>query len=176
MINIRKRGNVYQYQFEAIPVNGKRKQITKSGFKTKNEAYIAGMKAYNSYINGDVAHESEMRYSEYLDYWMREYFEINYKYSTSKRYKESFEAIKNELGRYKLCDITSYMLNQALLKLYQKSQTKDSLRNYQKVIKSSLRDAASYFGFIKYNPAGDLQIPRVLSFDSKKIIQDTFIQ
>lgn len=52
------------------------------------------MKAYNSYINGDVAHESEMRYSEYLDYWMKEYFEINYKYSTAKRYKESFEAIK----------------------------------------------------------------------------------
>ena len=25
-----------------------------------------------------------------------------------------------------------------------------------------------YFGFIKNNPAGDLQIPRVLSFDSKK--------
>ena len=68
------------------------------------------------------------------------------------------------------------MLNQALLKLYQKSQTKDSLRNYQKVIKSSLRDAASYFGFIKYNTAGDLQISRVLSFDSKKIIQGIFIQ
>ena len=148
MINIRKRDNVYQYQFEAIPVNGKRKQITKSGFKTKNEAYIAGMKAYNSYINGDVAHESEMRYSEYLDYWMREYFEINYKYSTSKRYKESFEAIKNELGRYKVCDITSYMLNQALLKLYQKSKTKDSLRNYQKVIKNVISFYNCFFLFI----------------------------
>ena len=39
MINIRKRGKVYQYCFEAGKVNGKRKQITKSGFKTKNEAY-----------------------------------------------------------------------------------------------------------------------------------------
>ena len=47
-------------------------------------------------------------------------------------------------------------------------RTKESLRNYQKVIKSSLRDATYYFGFIKNNPAGDLQIPRVLSFDSKK--------
>ena len=25
-----------------------------------------------------------------------------------------------------------------------------------------------YFGFIKYNPAADLQIPRVLSFELKK--------
>ena len=46
MINIRKRGKVYQYQFEIAKVNGKRKSITKSGFKTKNEAYIAGQKAY----------------------------------------------------------------------------------------------------------------------------------
>ena len=29
MINIRKRGNVYQYGFEVGKVNGKRKQITK---------------------------------------------------------------------------------------------------------------------------------------------------
>ena len=37
MISIRKRGNYYQYCFEAGKVNGKRKQITKCGFKTKNE-------------------------------------------------------------------------------------------------------------------------------------------
>lgn len=35
MINIRKRGNVYQYCFEAGKVNGKRKQITKSGLILK---------------------------------------------------------------------------------------------------------------------------------------------
>ena len=52
MINIRKRGNVYQYCFEAGKVNGKRKQITKSGFRTKNEAYTAGQKAYYEFING----------------------------------------------------------------------------------------------------------------------------
>ena len=50
-----------------------------------------------------------------------------------------------------------------------------SLRNYQKVIKSSLRDAANYFGFIEGNPAGNLQIPRVLSFELKKTEQNIFI-
>ena len=44
MISIQKRGKVYQYRFEAARVNGKRKQITKSGFKTKNAAFIAGQK------------------------------------------------------------------------------------------------------------------------------------
>ncbi len=170
MISIRKRGNVYQYCLEAGKVNGKRKQITKSGFKTKNEAYIAGQKAYDEFINGVTNIECNMLYGDYLDYWMKEYFEINYKYSTAKRYKESFINIKRELGNYKLSVLTPYILNQALLKLYQTSGTRNALRNYQKVIKSSLRDATYYFGFIKNNPAGDLEIPRVLSFELKKTI------
>lgn len=58
-----------------------------------------------------------MSYSGYLDYCMKEYFELNYKYSTAKRYKESFRNIKKELGNYKLSILTSYVLNQALLKL-----------------------------------------------------------
>ena len=170
MINIRKRGKVYQYCFEAGKVNGKRKQITKSGFKTKNEAYIAGKKAYDEFINGVTNIECNMLYGDYLDYWMKEYFAINYKYSTAKRYKEAFRNIKKELGNYKISVLTPYILNQALLKLYQTSGTMDALRNYQKVIKSSLRDATYYFGFIKNNPAGDLEIPRVLSFELKKTI------
>lgn len=35
MVSVRKRGNVYQYQFDIAPVDGKRKRVTKSGFKTK---------------------------------------------------------------------------------------------------------------------------------------------
>ena len=170
MVNIRKRGKVYQYQFEIAKVAGKRKYISKSGFKTKNEALMAGMKAYDEYINGGNTKDSQMSYADYLDYWMKEYFEINYKYSTAKRYKESFSNIKKELSNYKLSVLTPYILNQALLKLCQTSGTRDALRNYQKVIKSSLRDATYYFGFIKNNPAGDLEIPRVLSFELKKTI------
>ena len=51
-----------------------------------------------------------MLYSDYLDYWMKEYFEINYKYSTVKRYKESFDKIKEELGCYKLSKLTPFIL------------------------------------------------------------------
>lgn len=47
MISIQKRGKVYQYRFEAAKVNGKRKWISKSGFKTKNAAFTVGQKAYD---------------------------------------------------------------------------------------------------------------------------------
>lgn len=158
MISVRKRGNVYEYSFEAGKVNDKRKRISKSGFKTKNEALVAGYQKYNEYINGEIKQESNMSYSDYLDYWMKEYFEINYKYSTAKRYKETFETIKKEIGKYRLNAITPYLLNQTLLKLYQRAGTENSLRNYQKVIKSSFRDATNYFGFLPQDPAVNLQI------------------
>ena len=98
MINIRKRGSKYQYVFEAGKVNGKRKQITKCGFKTKRQALIVGEKAYMKFINGGIKEETNMSYVDYLDYWVKEYYEINFKYSTAKRYKETFGVIKNELG------------------------------------------------------------------------------
>lgn len=121
MISIRKRGKVYQYCFVAGKINGKGKQITKSGFRTKNEAYTAGQRTYDEFINWVSSAECNMLYSDYLDYWKKEYFEINYKYSTAKRYKEAFGNIKRELGNYKLSVLTSYILNQTLLKLYQTS-------------------------------------------------------
>lgn len=52
--------------------------------------------------------ETQMSYSDYLDYWMKEYFEINYKYSTAKRYRESFDAIKKIHGSYAGTDVIKY--------------------------------------------------------------------
>ena len=176
MVNIRKRGKVYQYQFEISKVDGKRKYISKSGFKTKNEALMAGMKAYDEYINGGNTKDSQMSYADYLDYWMKEYFEINYKYSTAKRYKETFKVLKEEIGKYKLSFITPFLLNQSLLKIAQKCKTKEGVRNYQKVIKSSFRDATNHFGFLKYNPAVELQIPKILSFETKNGIKHIYSQ
>ena len=99
MVNIRKCGKVYQYQFKIAKVDGKRKYISKSGFKTKNEALISGMKAYDEYINVGATKDSQMSYADYLDYCMKEYFEINYKYSTAKRYKETYKVLKVEISK-----------------------------------------------------------------------------
>lgn len=72
------------------------------------------------------------------------------------------------MGKYKLAYITPYILNQVLLRIAQRVNSKDALRNYQKVIRSSLRDAAYYFRFIENNLAADLQLPRVYFFEVKK--------
>lgn len=48
-LNVTKRGDKWQYRFEAASVDGKRKRVSKSGFKTKKEAVEAGTRALAEY-------------------------------------------------------------------------------------------------------------------------------
>ena len=167
-LNVQKRGKVYQYRFEIPRINGKRKFISKSGYKTRKEAEITAYKVMDDYLNGGINNNSNMLYADYLDYWIKEYCEVEYKYTTTKRYKESLSVIKKELGIYKLRLITPYMINQALLRSLQKVKTRSALRNYQKVIKSSFNAATNHFGFIEHDPAASISISRMQSSVVKK--------
>ena len=94
-VRVRKRGKSYEYQFETAPIDGKRKSQTKSGFDTKREAELAGIKAYNEYISaGQPYKPSDMSFSDYLDYWMKNYCEVNLRYNTIQVYAN---IIKNPL-------------------------------------------------------------------------------
>ena len=112
-VYIQKRGKVYQYQFAIAPVNGKRKYINKSGFRTKSEAIEAGNKAYNEYKTAGVPFkECNISYSDYLDYWLENYCKVNLKYNTIQSYKSLINKyIKPKIGMYKLSTITSVGLN-----------------------------------------------------------------
>jgi len=61
-VNIKKRGSVYQYEFEVPKITSKRRRITKSGFKTKREAMEAGLIAQHNFFYGAKKEESTMFY------------------------------------------------------------------------------------------------------------------
>jgi len=162
MINIRKRGKAFQYQFEIAPVGGKRKQITKSGFKTKKEAEEAGIRAYNEYNQtGHSVAPASMSYSDYLDYWMKTHCEVNLKYHTIEAYKSIVKNhVKPNIGFYRLSQITSATLQEFINKIYvEKSFSKNFLKNILKVLKTSFAYATDVVGFVKYNPAVKVKLP-----------------
>lgn len=108
-INIRKRGNYYEYGVEIAPIDGKRQWLSKSGYRTKLEAQEAGVQAYNEYLNAGIPFKTcDLSYSDYLDYWLENY-----------------------------------------------------CKNILKVVKGSFRDACNLYGFIKYNPALSLRLPKI---------------
>ena len=163
-IRITKRKDVYQYRFEIASENGKRKYINKSGFKTKAEALEAGTIAFNEYINaGKPFKECKMSYSDYLDYWIDNYCKNNLKYNTIQTYSTlAKKYIKPYIGHYRMCNITSLTLNSFINDLVNRYDfSRDYFRNMLKIIKGSFRDACNLYGFIKYNPALTIRMPKM---------------
>lgn len=163
-VNIQKRGKVYQYQFEIASVKGKRKFINKSGFRTKAEAIEAGTKAYTEYQNAGVPFkEQKISYSDYLDYWIKNYCKTNLKYNTIQAYETLIKKyIKPRIGMYRLSTITSVRLNSFITEICEEYDfSKAYFKNILKVVKGSFRDACDLYGFIKYNPAITLRLPKL---------------
>lgn len=136
MVNVRKRGKVYEYRVEIAPVEGKRKWISKSGFKSKAEAEKEGIKPYNEYMEtGNSFVPSTMSYSDYLDYWLKEHCEINLKYHTIQAYRNIIKNhIKPNLGFYRLSQISTATLQEFINKIYvDKGFSKNFLKNILKV-------------------------------------------
>lgn len=163
MVSVRKRGNVYQYQYDIAPINGKRKRVTKSGFKTKSEAEKAGMIAYNEYMQtGHDFKPSTMSYSDYLDYWLKEHCYINLKYHTIQAYENIIKNhVKPRLGFYMLSQITTSTLQEFINNIYvEKGFSKNFLKNIMKVLKTSFSYATDVVGFVKENPALKVRLPK----------------
>ena len=162
-VYVQKRGKVYQYQFAIASIDGKRKYKNKSGFRTKSEAIEAGVKAYNEYINvGHCIEPSKMSYSDYLDYWMKEYCEINLKYHTIQAYQNIIKNhIKPKLGFYMLSQLTTSVIQEFINNIYlEKGFSKNFLKNILKVLKGSLGYATDVVGFIKVNPSLKVRLPK----------------
>ena len=140
-VTIQKRGKYYQYKFEIAKVDGKRKFLSKSGFKTKAEAEKEGIIVYNAYINTGYDFEpSDMSYSDFLDYWIEKYCYVNLKYHTIEAYQSIIKNhIKPNIGFYRLSQITRAMLQEFINQIYiNKSFSKNFLNNIKKVIKCSM--------------------------------------
>ena len=163
-VTIQKRGKYYQYKFEVAKVDGKRKFINKSGFDTKEEAIKAGNIAFTEYLNmGLVFKEKEISFSDYLDYWYENYCEVNLKYNTRRTYKTIMDKyLKPELGKYRLTALTSFKLNSFIVELCNKYNFKKAYyNNILKVLKNCFRIATDVYGFIRYNPALTLKLPKI---------------
>ena len=161
-VTIQKRGKFYQYKFEIAKVDGKRKFISKSGFKTKTEAEKEGILAYNDYLNtGSSFSVSDISYADFLDYWIENYCYVNLKYHTIEAYQNIIKNhIKPNIGFYRLSQITRAMLQEFINNIYiKKSFSKNFLNNIKKVIKCSMNYAYEY-DYIKINPAIGLKLPK----------------
>lgn len=161
-LNTRKRGKTWQYQFEAAKVDGKRKQITKAGFKTQKEALEAGTIALAEYNNSGLHFEpSEISVSDYFDYWYENYVCLELKINTQKSYKNYIENhIKPNLGIYKLKALTPAQLQNFINSRYINGFSKNHLTNLMGVLSGALKYAVHPANFIKDSPMIYVKFPK----------------
>ena len=160
-VNVRKRGEKWQYQFEAAIIDGKRKQITKSGFRTKKEALEAGAKALAEYTNcGLTFIPSEISFSDFLDFWIKEYAQINLKETTVDNYVKKIKLyIKPELGIYKLKALTPAILQAYINKKFNEGFSRNTLLVLKGILSGSLNYAVEPLRYIKFSPMAAVKLP-----------------
>ena len=160
-ISTRKRGKYWEYRFEIAKSDGKRKQFTKSGFLTKKDALQAGSVAYSEYNqSGLTFRPSEISFSDYMDYWMEHYVQVNCVNSTYTNYKKK---IKNHiiptLGNYKLKDINATALQNLINQLYNNGYSRNTLTVIKGILTGALAYAVEPCQFIKNSPAVFIKLP-----------------
>lgn len=149
-ISYRKRGSTWEYRFDKITVNGKRKQVTKSGFKTKKEAEQAGTKAYTEFLkNGEPFVPSEISVADFYDQWQSTYCATNLNGVTKVSYSKKINNyILPVLGEYKLKCLNTAILQKFINDLYDKGFSRNTLSCIKGILTSSMNYAVEPLHYI----------------------------
>lgn len=161
-LRTRKRGSTWQYSFEAAKIDGKRKSISKGGFRTKADALAAGTKAMNEYNeSGQAFTPSEISVADYLDYWFDNYCKMNLKYNTQLGYIQIIEKhLKPQFGSYRLKALTAASVQEYVNKLKTQGLAKTSVVGIISVLSTAYEYAIEPLGYVRENPCSRVRMPK----------------
>lgn len=162
----------WEYRFEAAKVDGKRKHISKSGFRTKKEALEAGTKALAEYNNAGLHFEpTEISVSDYLDYYFEQYVKINLKYNTQLNKLGIYENhLKPHFGNYKLKALNASIIQEYANGLKLKGLSKSSIEGILSSFSAALDYAVEPLRYIPMNPMQYVKFPKIERKPRERII------
>lgn len=162
----------WEYRFEAAKVEGKRKHISKSGFRTKKDALEAGTKALAEYNSSGLHFEpTEISVSDYLDYWFDQYCKTNLKYNTQLGYLSIIENhLKPRLGSYKLKALNSSILQDYANDLKLNGYSKSHVVGILSTLSGALDYAIKPLCYIQQNPMRLVKFPKIDREPKQRII------
>ena len=157
-VSARKRGDVWEYRFEGPPVAGKRRQFSRSGFRTKKEALAEGLKAYNAMnVSGTVIKPADMSLADYLDEWLR-YKKPSIADYTYASYSSQCSLIARDIGAVRLKALSPAQVSAWLGKLQGSGLKRRTVETRLVVLKMALRDAERVFLYIPRSPADRVRL------------------
>ena len=160
-LNVRKRGDRWEWRFEAAPVAGKRRQRSRGGFRTKREALEAGTKALAEY-NGTGAYSkpAETSVADVLDLWLERYVGANLRPKTRDSYRSIVEIhLKPAFGHMRASGLQPAALQDFADGL--RGLSRHHAVNILSVLKNALGYAVEPLRLIPSNPMLGVRAPRV---------------
>ena len=167
----RKKDTVWEYRFEVASINGQRKWISKSGFKTKGEAKEAGKQAQKMYEQTGVpVKPTDMSYADFLDYWIENRCRLVCKIDTVAGYEKKIRLyIKPVLGKYRLTSIRKDNIQKLITDLYDKGFSRNTITSVKGIISKSfdyaIEDENKY---LNSNPCDHVIIPKATTLPKTK--------
>lgn len=162
--------NNWEYYFEIASIDGKRKRISKGGFRTKKEASEEGVRALNKYNNGDhVLTPTEMSFSDFLDSYLDKYCKNELANETVTNYKKMTRLyIKPVLGPYKLKAITPIQINDLLYDMKNKGYSRNTLVCVKAFLSGAFKYAVSPCNYLDHSPMIYVNLPKNYSTKQKQ--------
>lgn len=155
------RDGKWQYRFEGPKIDGKRKQIVKGGFSTREEALAAKLKAMAEFeATGEVFKPSEISVSDFMDKWYKDECVNKKKKTTLNNYEKIIRLdIKPEIGKYKLRTISHSTLQKLIDKLASDGRSRKTISVISGVLTSSFNYAVEPLHYIQKNPMEHVKLP-----------------
>src|SRR5690625_1769928 len=159
LASFRKRGKTWQYIIELgrDPVTGKRKQLTKGGFRTKKLAEDAARKIEQEIADGTFIEESDITFNDFVPIW-EEYYTKYVKKQTVKTRLTAINTLKKYINHAMLRKITKPYYVKILHDLHDRGSTKNTILNVHSTASLIFKYAHREKRIIKQNPTQEVDL------------------
>ena len=154
MASFRKRGEFWEYRFKVKNIDGTKREVTQSGFRTRKEAQIAASMRETELIQGGSIDGGLKVFAEYFEQWYYLYKESNLAPKTQKNYRISIKVAHDYFKKLRIKDITEDVY-QKFLNDYGSTRAKETVEKAHTHFKQALKRAVKK-GYIRYSPAEDV--------------------
>ncbi len=151
--------------------NGKRKQIFKSGFGTKNAAGTALRQRLNEKDDGELVKPDPTTFAAFIEEWLKEHADRNCTPKTVERYRQLAKYILPHIGATRLQDLSALMLERVFNRIKDAGGWDRKAKAARPLSAKTVRHVAGLlhvalstalrWKLIKANPVDGVQLPKV---------------
>ena len=128
MAYFRKRANGWEYRISYKDTDGKYKQKSKSGFKTKKLAQVEALEVEQS-LSQNILTDKDVTLYDFVKMWSDVYKRPHVKDKTWETYKKNLKHIETYFGSMKVKDITPLYYQKKGLNEFGEKYAQETLEN-----------------------------------------------